>query len=62
MPKAAERPEVEEGRAVRLCLDPEAHRLLRLVSADADSTMADTVKRVVTAYVREEAGRRNLLR
>jgi predicted HicB family RNase H-like nuclease len=56
MPATAE----VETKPVRLDLSPEVHRLLRIVAADEDMSMASYARRYLEVHLREEAKRRGL--
>lgn len=45
----------QEFKSVRLELDAETHRLLRLISAHRDESMAVCAKTAVTLFTREQA-------
>jgi len=47
-------------RPVRLDLSPEVHRLLRLVAADRDVSMASYARDQLEKHLREEAKRRGI--
>jgi predicted HicB family RNase H-like nuclease len=47
-------------RPVRLDLTPEVHRLLRLVAADEDVSMAAFARDIVEERLREEAKKRGI--
>jgi hypothetical protein len=47
-------------RPVRLDLAPDVHRLLRLLAANAETSMAGYARDAVEGHVREEAKRRNI--
>ena len=47
-------------KPVRLDLTPEVHRLLRLVAADAEVSMASYARDVVERHVRETAKRKGI--
>ena len=56
-------PPVEvEARPVRLALSPEYHRLLRLVSADADTSMANFAQVALMKLLDDEAKQRGVKR
>ena len=59
-PEKAKVPATVEAptKPVRLDLDPETHRLLRLVAAADDKSMAAFARDLVAVSVREEAKRR----
>ncbi len=48
-------PEAAKTRPVRLDLPPDAHRLLRLVAADADVSMASYARDVLMRHLVAEA-------
>jgi hypothetical protein len=49
-----------ETKPVRLDLSPDVHRLLRIVSADQDVSMAAYARKFLEAHLREEVKRRGL--
>lgn len=57
MPAIAEEPKL---RAVRLELPPELHRLLRLLAADEETSMAAYAREALERHLREEAARRGI--
>lgn len=61
-PEQPEMPPVAEPktRPVRLDLPPDVHRLLRLVAADEEVSMASFARDLLSRTLREEAKRRGL--
>ena len=49
-----------ETKPVRLDLPPDVHRLLRIVAADEDISMAAYARKSLEAHLREEVKRRGL--
>jgi hypothetical protein len=47
-------------KPVRLDLDAETHRYLRLIAAYEDESMAEVARKCVAVWVREEAKRRGI--
>lgn len=59
--KRVEKPIVVAAtRPVRLDLEPEVHRLLRLVAADSEQSMASYAREVLHRHLRGEAERRGI--
>ena len=62
--QATEKEAVETGepkaKPVRLDLSAEVHRLLRLVAADANESMASYARTAIEEHLRAEAKRRGL--
>lgn len=56
MPATAE----SQTRPVRLDLPPDVHRLLRLLAADEDVSMASYARDHLAAHLREEAKRKGI--
>jgi plasmid stability protein len=57
--KKVEKPEADEKRQpVRVDLDPETHKMLRVVAAEAGLSMSAFARQLVEQTVRERYGKR----